>query len=69
MIRDLRYALRQLLRTPAFTSIAILTLALGIGANCAIFSVKNALLLRYLPAHDPAKLVYLHTTGSPSNAS
>jgi predicted permease len=69
MIRDLRYALRQLGRTPAFTAVAILTLALGIGANSAIFSVTNALLLRYLPAHDPSRLVYLHTTSNPSGAS
>jgi predicted permease len=69
MIQDLRYALRQLARTPAFTAVAILTLALGIGANSAIFSVMNALLLRYLPAHDPARLVYLHTTGNPAGSS
>jgi predicted permease len=69
MFRDLRYGLHQLARTPAFTAVAILTLALGIGANSAIFSVMNALLLRYLPAHDPARLVYLHTTGNPSGSS
>ena len=69
MIKDLRYALRQLGRTPAFTAVAILTLALGIGANSAIFSVMNALLLRYLPAHDPSRLVYLHTTSNPSGSS
>ena len=69
MMKDLRYALRQLGRTPAFTAVAILTLALGIGANSAIFSVMNALLLRYLPAHDPSRLVYLHTTGNPSGSS
>jgi len=69
MLKDLRFALRQLARTPAFTAVAILTLALGIGANSAIFSVMNALLLRYLPAHDPQRLVYLHTTSNPSGAS
>jgi predicted permease len=69
MLKDLRYALRQLGRTPAFTAVAILTVALGIGANSAIFSVMNALLLRYLPAHDPARLVYLHTTSNPSGSS
>src|ERR1700683_1448299 len=69
MIQNLRYALRQLARTPAFTTVAILTLGLGIGANSAIFSVMNALLLRYLPARDPARLVYMHTTGNPSGSS
>jgi len=69
MIQNLRYALRQLARTPAFTTVAILTLGLGIGANSAIFSVMNALLLRYLPARDPARLVYMHTTSNPSGSS
>src|ERR1035438_3662518 len=69
MIRSLRYALRQLGRTPAFTAVAVLTLALGIGANSAIFSVMNALLLRYLPARDPQRLVYLHTTSNPSGSN
>jgi putative ABC transport system permease protein len=56
-LHDLRHASRLLLRAPAFAAIAILTLALGIGANTAIFTVVNALLLGPLPYRDPARLV------------
>lgn len=58
-VRDIRYALRQLSRTPAFTITVLLTLALGIGANAAIFTLMNAVLLKKLPVADPGSLVRL----------
>ena len=64
-INDLRYALRQLRKSRGLTVICVVTLALGIGANTAVFSVMNAVLLKSLPVEDPDRVVYLNTSGAP----
>src|SRR5437867_11892798 len=63
ILRDLKYTFRMLARTPGFTAVAVLTLALGIGANTAIFTLLDQILLRLLPVKDPQQLVLLTMRG------
>lgn len=65
LVRDVRFGLRSLRQSPGFASTAIVTLALGVGANTAVFSVMNAVLMHSLPVADPDRLVYLRTSNAP----
>src|SRR2546429_9404737 len=62
LLQDVRYAIRQLRKTPGFTATAVLTLALGIGANAAIFTLMDALMMRSLPVAAPKTFVRLGDT-------
>ncbi len=66
LARDIRFAFRQFRKSPGLTALAIVSLALGIGANTALFSLVNAVLLKRLPAPDPERLVQLQSEGKPT---
>ena len=68
MWRDVRYGTRQLAKTPVFTIVSVLTVALGVGANTAVFSVMHAVLMKMLPVKNSSHVFYVHTTGFPDTA-
>ena len=69
VLRDVKYALRSFARRPLFTGVILLTLALGIGSNVAIFSVANAVLFRALPFENPEELAFVWTRLPKTNVS
>ena len=69
MLTEIRHAVRTLAKTPAFSAIAILTIAIGIAANTAIFSVVNGVLLRPLPFHDAERVVQVWTATNDESRS
>jgi hypothetical protein len=69
MFRDIRYAVRGLVKRPGFVAVAVITLALGIGANTAIFSLVNTVLLRSLPVERPSEIVSVSVRGKDDSLS